>query len=65
MGALFRVYTKICSMETMRFFRLSEATIYTRKYENFYTARFYSVSNTFDPIAVSIMNDGKIVGHVP
>ena len=28
-------------------------------------ARFYSESsNTFDPFAVSIMNDGKIVGHV-
>ena len=28
-------------------------------------ARFYNVSNTFDPFAVSIMNDGEIVGHVP
>ena len=25
----------------------------------------YSVSNTFDPFAVSIMNDGEIVGHMP
>ena len=37
---------------------------YARKYGNLYTARIYSVSNTFDPFAVSIMNDGEIVGHI-
>ena len=34
-------------------------------YGNLYMARFYCISNTFDPFAVSIMNDGEIVGHMP
>ena len=56
---------KYVAMETTQFSSVIRGHhIYKEVWEPI-TARFYSVSNMFDPFTVSIINDGEVVGHVP